>query len=216
MTILVTLLGATLVARLLGNSKCLLCEMAASASASSDRAGSEPTRPPPLRGMDSRDSFTFESIAIRLPKIVNDLADRLEGGSDPVPASAIVGIRKLASSIAADEPLRPLLAAQNSRWQAWLEKAIVLEQTTAADTALIASTVANPNKDSPDALRRCSWLSMPWWFVENYCYRAVLEITIPACGPGFDPFALHKAEATSSGLATLAGEIDALWACGSE
>ena len=187
----------------------------ASTKAATDGAA-DTSRPPPLRGIDSKDTFTHESIAVRLPKIVNDLADRLEGSSDSVPAAAVMSIRKLALAIAADEPLRPLLAPQNSEWQGWLEDAILTEQNTASDSTLLAAAVISVGKESSNILRRCSWLSMPWWFVENYCYRAILEVTILACGPGFDPFSLHKAEATSSGITALSGEIEALWACGSE
>jgi len=180
-------------------------------------AASAAPRPPQLRGIDTPGSFTHVSIAERLPRIISQLADKLESCPDPVPEAAIAALRGLASSIAADDPLPTLKLPCNAEHNAQLAAAAAADAAAAeSEDTISAAVLGGTTAVHGAALRRASWMSLPWWLTENFAYRAVIDLVRPLCGPGFDPFVWHKKEATEHGLAALKADLAAMVACGDE
>jgi len=89
-------------------------------------------------------------------------------------------LRSLAGEIAAGEPLKPL-AAPSAEWEDALAPLLA-----AGDT----------------------WLSAPWFVVENYLYKRMLELTDGPTG-GADPFAAQKAESLDGAAAAFADMLSA-------
>jgi hypothetical protein len=67
------------------------------------------TTPPPLRGCDGADTFTFISIFNRLPQILGELHKHLQGH---VPGPLCDAISALSDEIQANNPIGQLLARQ--------------------------------------------------------------------------------------------------------
>jgi len=95
-------------------------------------------------------------------------------------AATVGALRGLAGEIAAGAPLRPLAAASDE-WAAALAPRLA-----AGDT----------------------WFSAPWFLVENYLYKRMLELTDGPSG-GADPFAAQKAESLDGSAAAFAGMLSA-------
>ncbi len=73
--------------------------------------------------------------------------------------------------------------------------------------------LAKPSAEWRDALRphldaRDTWLSAPWFLVENYLYKRILECT-DAPTNGADPFAHQKSESLASSVDAFASMLEA-------
>ncbi|KAA0175490.1 hypothetical protein FNF27_02903 [Cafeteria roenbergensis] len=179
--------------------------------------GAQPLRPPQLRGIDGKGTFTHTSLAVRLPSIVKELAERLRLNAPGVPSGVIDELRRLADRIAADEPLAELKAPFNSDYNQHLRSAVAADAAAAATEEATAAAVLGGTKgEHGSALARGSWLSLPWWLTEHWAYRCILEIVRPRCGDDFDPFQWHKKEATDHALGALRADLPTIAASGKD
>jgi hypothetical protein len=125
--------------------------------------------PPPLRGTDDAAArgFTFDSIHRRLPLILDETLAHNGAG---LPPATVVALRELRQEIVADAPLRRVAPGQpEPAWEAY------------ADAHAGADT----------------WLSAPWFYVENLLYKLILDAVRAGGGPA-DPFA-HQKSASLAG-----------------
>ena len=186
-------------------------------AAAGSSEGAQPLRPPQLRGIDGKGTFTHTSLAVRLPSIVKELAERLRLNAPGVPSGVIDELRRLADRIAADEPLAELKAPFNSDYNQHLRSAVAADAAAAATEEATAAAVLGGTKgEHGSALARGSWLSLPWWLTEHWAYRCILEIVRPRCGDDFDPFQWHKKEATDHALGALRADLPTIAASGKE
>jgi hypothetical protein len=120
--------------------------------------------PPPLRGADP-DPFTRASVLVRLPAILGETAD-----SNPtLTPAARAGLLALRDSIAANGPVTPLTIPQPPGHEGW-------------------------EGEYTRAYAGLPVLDVPWFFLENYAYRRVLDV-LRADHPALDPFAAQKEQA---------------------
>jgi uncharacterized protein with ATP-grasp and redox domains len=129
--------------------------------------------PEPLRGKQS-DSFTYDSIVVRLP----DIGRRLLAENE-FPAAVTAEIETLIRDIPAGR----------------IRRLTDDEAPDAADWATYVEPYLGQD-----------WLEAPWFVVETYFYRRVLEATRyfqSGSGRGVDPFAYQKRLA----LETMAGPV---------
>ena len=92
------------------------------------------------------------------------IAEAIIENNPDYPQPLVTSLRTLAGEIAAGEPLRALEAAPDS-WESELVPCLAESQT---------------------------WFTAPWFLVENYFYKRILELTSAATGSA-DPFAAQKA-----------------------
>lgn len=130
--------------------------------------------PPPLRGNDPAGSgegvkgahgFTFHSIHVRLTAII---ADVVASNSHLSPAS-ILALEHLSDEIRKNSAVTALTVVSPFPHVIW-------------DSLVV------PHLGT-------SFMDAPWWFVENYVYRRILECTDYFTPPHLDPFATQKAQA---------------------
>jgi len=139
----------------------------------------------------------------RIPAIVTNLADVLEGAhcaSDP----AVLGeLRAFAASIARDDPLEPLFLDEAPEWEELFEQQCSLDRDLARSSEEFAE------------LSKCSWMTLPWWFVENWLYHVIRGMTKDRLLFS-DPFRIHKRQANEAAIPSLEGQIHDLASCGEE
>ena len=100
--------------------------------------------------------------------------------SNAYDAATVGALRGLAGEIAAGAPLKPLVAASDE-WTAALTPCLA-----AGDT----------------------WFSAPWFLVENYLYKRMLELTDGPSG-GADPFAAQKRASLEGSASAFQGMLAA-------
>ena len=97
------------------------------------------------------------------------------------PQPLVESLRALAAEIGAGCSLKPLQAAPDT-WVSELEPVLAASQT---------------------------WFTAPWFLVENYFYKRILELTIPVMGEAADPFAAQKAASLSAASGAFQRMLDA-------
>ena len=140
-------------------------------------------RPPPLRAADGQVAgdgsgaaasteaiFTLKTVAERMPSIVLGVIERNVGKLDEAAAGEL---RALAQEMSVGAMVKHL--APDGRGH-----------------AASAAAAATWNAYLPDV---GTWFELPWWLVENFMYKRILEITRPLLA---DPFAAQKAEALAT------------------
>jgi len=131
---------------------------------STPRMGMDPsTLPAPLRATDG--GFTHDTVSRRLPLIVKSVVSNNPSFSAELAAS----LNALSDEIVAGAPLKPLAADKADGRDGW--------------SATLAPYVASGG----------TWMDAPWFVVENYLYKRILELTDGPTG-GADPFATQKAK----------------------
>ncbi len=121
--------------------------------------------PEPLRGAEIG-TFAHNTITVRMPNIA-----RRTLAENDFPPDVVANVEALIDEIA-NGRIRPL--TDRNDW----------DEYTATSTSLSAGVYAGQN-----------WLTPPWFFVETYFYRRILEATgYFGSGPtaGIDPFAYQK------------------------
>jgi hypothetical protein len=161
--------------------------------------------PPPMRGIDGPGTFAYDSMKTRIPAIVRNLADVLDANGVTEFRSRL---EELADSIERDDPVAPLSRSEHANWNKLLEDQLALEARVAEEAAATDGALGLDDSKR-EAIRRGSWMSLPWWFVENWLYRAILEIT-GWHDNHLDPFRFHKQEANTVAVPVLRAQIDSL------
>ena len=151
-------------------------------------------RPLPLRASDGQASdshgdaartpsveaaFTLKTVAERMPSIVEAVVERNAAALDE---SAIGDLRALAQEMATGAVVQQL--APDGRGHA-------------ASATVAAAWNAH-------LLEGGTWFDQPWWLVENFLYKRILEITRPLLA---DPFAAQKAEALTAAAGAFASSV---------
>lgn len=142
--------------------------------------------PPPLCARDGlakgalpEDVFTWDTVTKRMPKILDAVLEALPPALAGK-ASLLEGVRALQLEMREGAALR------------WLE---------AADPWVGAQAW---NEDlAPFIKRGKGWHEAPWWVVENYMYKRLLQ-ELALCGPeaaGYDPFESQKTKALAASVA---------------
>jgi len=132
-------------------------------------------------GASPEDVFTWETVSSRMPKILDAMLETLPEAL-AVREELVQSVRELQSEMRDGAPLRRL--EDTGPWvsaEAWNEH---LEELLA---------------------QNATWHSAPWWIVENYMYKRVLEL-FGRCGGGgacYDPFAPQKYKAITAAAGAL-------------
>lgn len=159
--------------------------------------------PMPLRGEDG--GFSLESVKVRLPAIARTV---IQNNPGYVPV-LVNSLEELAKDVAANEPLRMLQRDSQLTPEAraiWEEVLNLQGVPLAEDERGIG--VKRRSSTVP------TWFSAPWFLIENYFYKRVLELTDRFC-PLCDPFATQKLHALSAAEPAFKRMIQAgrIWRC---
>jgi hypothetical protein len=130
--------------------------------------------PEPLRGIE-QGTFTHYTITVRFKNIIQQVLK-----DNQFPPEIVSNLQALQEEIP-DAPLRALLDEDAPDWSDWMRYLTPYLNIATAD---------NP------------WLQAPWFFVETYFYRRILEATgYFQAGPGFqrDPYIHQKREGIEAG-----------------
>jgi hypothetical protein len=146
-------------------------------------AGAPANLPPPLRGTDGK--FTFDSIHRRLPSIIDEM---LAHNARALSPAALAALQALRHEVTTDAPLTPLRANQpEGAWRGDL-RALAEDGAVVADCAVL------------------TWQCAPWFFVECYFYKRILDVLAEHGGPA-DPFAAQKQHALAGAAAAFATSV---------
>eukprot|EP00929_Paragymnodinium_shiwhaense_P005067 TRINITY_DN10647_c0_g1_i1.p1 TRINITY_DN10647_c0_g1~~TRINITY_DN10647_c0_g1_i1.p1 ORF type:complete len:531 (-),score=83.86 TRINITY_DN10647_c0_g1_i1:386-1978(-) len=142
-------------------------------------------------GAPPEDVFTWDTVSARMPKIMDSVVKSLPSAfaSDEAVMSEI---RNLQEEMRTGAPLR------------------LLKDTTPRVGANTWNPVLQPYVD-----KGRGWHDSPWWVVENYMYKRLLEALSLCEGAGamataYDPFEPQKTDAMNSTVAALEGSIGPL------
>lgn len=148
--------------------------------------------PSPLMALDGKapgappeDIFTWDTVSTRMPKIMDSVLASLPS-SLAKKASLLEGVRALQQEMRDGAELRPLEAT--SPWvnaDAWNQEL------------------------APLINAKLGWHAAPWWIVENYMYKRLLE-ELGRCGPEaacYDPFEPQKRDALAAATGALGNSI---------
>mmetsp|Transcript_4491 Transcript_4491/g.9746 ORF Transcript_4491/g.9746 Transcript_4491/m.9746 type:complete len:515 (-) Transcript_4491:91-1635(-) len=137
-----------------------------------------------VEGAPPEDVFTWDTVTKRMPKILDSVLSSLPKDLQADEDGIVAPIRALQAEMSEGKPLRLLedtgAAVNASEWNSHIWELVESSQ---------------------------GWHDAPWWIVENYMYKRLLEILARAGAPSLDPFAPQKAEAMESAVAALEASI---------